>query len=186
MTPHTARTYPWNANVGGAALTFRLMTPADKDLFRDFTRSLPEEDNFFLMLDVRQDRALDHWMRGVETGKTISVIALENGKMVGYGNLHMSEIPWTRHIGEIRLQVARPMRGKGLGKTLANEVFHIARSRGLQKIMARMAASQTGARHLFEHLGFHPEALLADFVMDAQNRTQDLVIMSHDVTGFVN
>jgi hypothetical protein len=34
-------------------------------------------------------------------------------------------------------------------------------------------------------LGFSAEALLADFVMDANGRTDDLVIMSYDVTGFV-
>jgi L-amino acid N-acyltransferase YncA len=185
MTPQK-RSYPWTSDVGGHPITFRLMTPADKEPFRDFVRSVPEEDNFFLLLDVRQDRSLDHWMRGVETGRTISVIALENGKMVGYGNLHTSELNWTRHVGEVRLQVARSHRGRGLGKVLAQEVFSIARSRGLQKIMARMASSQTGARQVFASLGFQPEALLADFVIDAQGRTQDLVIMSHDVTGFVN
>jgi L-amino acid N-acyltransferase YncA len=72
-----------------------------------------------------------------------------------------------------------------LGKTLANEAFTIARARGVQKIWARMAASQKGAQNVFESLGFSAEALLADFVMDANGRTDDLVIMSYDVTGFV-
>ena len=186
MTPTTARSYPWTTQVGASSITFRLMTTADKELFRDFVTSLPEEDLFFLLLDVRQPESLDLWMRGIESGKTISLMALENGKMVGYGNLHMSDHSWTRHVGEVRLQIARSQRGKGLGKTLAGEVFSLARGRGLQKITARMASSQEGARQVFQNLGFQAEALLADYVIDAQGRTQDLVIMSYDVTGFVN
>lgn len=186
MTPTTARSYPWTTQVGTSSITFRLMTTADKELFREFVTSLPEEDLFFLLLDVRQPDSLDLWMRGIESGKTISLIAVENGKMVGYGNLHMSDHSWTRHVGEIRLQISRSQRGKGLGKTLAGEVFSLARGRGLQKIMARMSSSQEGARQVFQNLGFQAEALLADYVIDAQGRTQDLVIMSFDVTGFVN
>ena len=186
MTPATARSYPWTTQVGASSITFRLMTVADKELFREFVMSLPEEDLFFLLLDVRQPQSLDRWMRGIETGRTISLLAVENGNMVGYGNLHMSELSWTRHVGEIRLQVSRSQRGKGLGKTLASEVFALARGRGLQKIMARMASSQEGAQQVFQNLGFQAEALLADYVIDAQGRTQDLVMMSYDVTGFVN
>ncbi|MEO8028763.1 MAG: GNAT family N-acetyltransferase [Bryobacteraceae bacterium] len=186
MTPNTARSYPWTTQVGASSITLRLMTPADKEMFREFVMSLPEEDLFFLLLDVRQPQSLDIWMRGIESGKTISLIAVEGGKMVGYGNLHMSDHSWTRHVGEVRLQVARSQQGKGLGKTLAGEVFSIARGRGLQKIMARMSSSQQGARQVFENLGFQAEALLADYVIDAQGRTQDLVIMSYDVSGFVN
>ena len=36
---------------------------------------------------------------------------------------------------------------------------------------------------LFERLGFKPEALLQDFVVDHAGRTRDLVVMAYDVTG---
>jgi RimJ/RimL family protein N-acetyltransferase len=70
-----------------------------------------------------------------------------------------------------------------LGHLLANEVFALAQSLGLQKIIARMAADQRGALQVFERMGFKAEALLADFVMDRDGRTHDLIVMSHDVTG---
>ncbi len=186
MTPTTARSYPWTAQVGSSSITFRLMTVADKELFREFVTALPEEDLFFLLIDVRQPESLDLWMKGIENGKTISLLAIENGRIAGYGNLHLSDHSWTRHVAEVRLQISRSQRGKGLGKMLGTEVFSLARGRGLQKIMARMSSSQEGARQVFQTLGFQAEALLADYVIDAQGRTQDLVIMSYDVTGFVN
>jgi len=179
------RTYPWASQFGAQSVTFRLMNAGDTERFKSFIRSLPAEDNFYLLVDVQKDSAIDTWMKGIEGGTTISVIALENDHIVGYCNLHMNEVPWIRHVGEIRMSVAPAFRGRGLGQTLANEVFAIARARGLQKIWARMAASQKAAQNVFESLGFHAEALLADFVKDSSGRTQDLVIMSHDVTGFV-
>ena len=182
----TPRSYPWASQVGGRPVTFRLLRSEDKDLFKKFIRSLPQEDNFYLLVDVQKDRAMDEWMKGIESGQTVSVIAIENDQIVGYCNLHTNEIPWIRHVGEIRMSVSPAGRGRGLGKTLANEVFTIARARGLQKIWARMAGSQRAAQKVFESLGFHAEALLADFVKDASGRTEDLVIMSYDVTGFIN
>ena len=182
----TPRTYPWESQMGGRQVTFRLMRAEDKQRFKSFIRSLPQEDNFYLLIDIRKDRAIDSWMKGIDSGQTISVIALENGQIIGYCNLHTNEVPWISHVGEIRLSVSSACRGRGLGKTLANEVFAIARARGLPKIWARMAASQKAAQKVFESLGFHAEALLADFVKDARGRTEDLVIMSYDVSGFVN
>jgi RimJ/RimL family protein N-acetyltransferase len=182
----TPRTYPWASQFGPSSVTFRLMRADDKDLFKTFIRSLPAEDNFYLLVDVQKDAAIDNWMHGIESGATLSVIAVENNQIVGYCNLHTNETPWIRHVGEIRMSVSPAFRGRGLGQTLANEVFAIARARGLQKIWARMAASQKAAQNVFESLGFHAEALLADFVKNANGRTEDLVIMSYDVTGFVN
>ena len=182
----TPRTYPWASQFGGRPVTFRLMKAEDKDLFKHFIRSLPQEDNYYLLVDVHRDPAIDNWMKGVASGRVLSVIALENGQIVGYCNLHSNEVAWTSHVGEIRMSVSPAFRGRGLGQTLANEVFAIARSRGLQKIWARMAASQKAAQKVFESLGFHAEALLADFVKDTNGRTEDLVIMSYDVSGFVN
>ena len=58
-----------------------------------------------------------------------------------------------------------------------------ARGRGLRKIVAQMTPDQKGAMATFERLGFRPEALLQDFVVDHSGRTRDLVVMAFDVTG---
>jgi ribosomal protein S18 acetylase RimI-like enzyme len=174
------RTYPRESHFRDRSINFRLMGAEDKEQFKNFIRSLPHEDNFYLMLDVHNDRAIDRWMKGVESGQTISVIALEKDQIVGYCNLHRNVLPWIRHVGEIRMSVSRAYRGLGVGKTLANQVFGIARECGLQKIWARMAASQEAAQNVFHSLGFRTEALLSDFVMNENGRTEDLVIMTYD------
>jgi hypothetical protein len=47
-----------------------------------------------------------------------------------------------------------------------------------------MTSDQRGARATFERIGFRPEALLADYVVDAEDRTHDMLIMSYDIDGF--
>jgi RimJ/RimL family protein N-acetyltransferase len=49
-----------------------------------------------------------------------------------------------------------------------------------------MTADQKGAIAIFERLGFQPEALLQDFVIDRSGRTHDRVVMSHDVEGLTD
>jgi ribosomal protein S18 acetylase RimI-like enzyme len=165
---------------GDRLVTFRYMRAEDKELFKSFVRSLPHKDTYYLLVDVRSDRAIDRWAKGLESGHTLGVIALENDQMIGYCNLHTQEVRWIRHIGEIRMSVSLAYRGRGLGRALANEVCAIARERGLEKVWTRMAASQEASQNVFRSLGFHTEALLSAFVKNENGLTEDLLIMSCD------
>ncbi|HTT63998.1 MAG TPA: GNAT family protein [Bryobacteraceae bacterium] len=178
------RHFPYTAQVGDARITLRLMTPEDREAFLAFMRAQPEDDLFFLLVDVTTPEGLGHWMGDLEQGRNITVLAEEDGKLLGYSSLHHGQTRWTRHLGEIRLLVASGQRGRGVGRLLGHEVFSIAHDLDLQRIVVRVASGQMRARRLFERLGFHMEALLADWVIDRQGRTQDLVLMSYDVAGF--
>ncbi len=162
------------------SVIFRSLRTEDKELFKNFIRSLPSKDNYYLMVDVHDDQAINRWMNRVESGEIIGVIALVGDQMVGYCNLHTNNLPWIRHVGEIRTSVSAAYRGRRIGKALAAKIFSIARARGLKKIWARMAVSQEAAQNVFKSLGFRAEALLSDFVTNENGLTEDLVIMSHD------
>ena len=177
------RTYPWTATVKGGEVTIRLMTLADGEELLAFARSLPERDLLFLSIDITRPEAVEGWVNRIEEGRTFTVIAEAGGRLIGHGTLYLSELTWTRHMGEIQLLIGHDYRGRGLGHLLADEVFTLAQKLGLQKIIARMAADQKSALQVLERLGFKAEALLADFVIDREGRTHDLVVMSHDVTG---
>lgn len=181
--PAGKRSYPWTTNLNGTKVTFRLMQRGDLENSLRFSRDVPEEDLMFLTVDITDPGEMEQYVRAVEAGKAVSVLAEVEGRFVGYGSLACSQPFWTRHLGEIRLLVGREMRGKGLGRILAGEVVRIAQEKGLRKIIARMAVEQKGAQQVFEKLGFETEALLADFVMDRNGRTHDLIVMTHDVTG---
>jgi RimJ/RimL family protein N-acetyltransferase len=178
------RTYPRQAAIDGVEITLRLMEPSDRDEVLAFARSLPDHDLLFLSIDITNAKVVDEWVADMKKGRAITILAESEGKLVGYALLHRDEVSWQRHVGEIRVMLKPELRGFGLGKTMANEVFSIAKDLGLQKMMVQMTADQRGARGMVEALGFRPEALLADFVMGRDGRTYDLLIMSYDVTGF--
>lgn len=181
------RSFPWMTTLNGIQLTFRLMNEGDREAVLDFARSLPSEDLMFLRTDITQPQTVDNWMRYLQTGRTVTVMAeTGEGKIAGYASIHMNEATWMRHVGEMRVLVGVDYRGIGLGKRLTHEAFAIARDLGLKKVTAQMTTDQRSARQVFEHLGFRPEALLADHVMTRDGRTRDLLIMSYDTAGFSN
>ena len=159
---------------------FRSMRAEDKELFANFLRSLPRKDNYYLLVDVHNDQTIQRWMDNVASGQTIGVLALKGAQMVGYCNLRTNDLPWIRHIGEIRMSVSADHRNNGIGRILAGKIFAIARARGLQKLWVRMAISQEAAQVVFQNLGFRTEALLSDFVKNENGLTEALVIMTHD------
>jgi L-amino acid N-acyltransferase YncA len=180
----TARAYPHTVPLRDSTpVSLRLMTAADAGRIAAFARSLPEDDLLFLRMDITDPSAVALWVRNLETGLATTVIAEVNGETAGYASLVQNRVAWQRHLGEIRTQVGLPYRSRGLGRALAGEIFSIGRERGLRKIVAQMTTDQKGAIATFERLGFKPEALLQDFVVDHAGRTRDLVVMTYDVTG---
>jgi RimJ/RimL family protein N-acetyltransferase len=177
------RDYPWTTTLHDKRITLRLMRAKDRDALLAFARQLPTDDLLFLSIDITEPEAVEGWAREVEAGRTVTVLAEADGRLVGHGTLTCNNLTWTRHLGEMQLLISPEMRGLGLGNLLANEVNAIARAKDLQKVVARMASEQKGAQQVFERLGFTVEALLADYVIDREGRTHDLLVMSHDVTG---
>lgn len=186
MTEHVdiQRAYPRSVTLAnGAAVTLRLMTAGDADVIAAFARSLPADDLLFLRTDITSPAVIQQWVRNLEAGRTVTVIADAGAGVAGYASLHHHETSWHRHLGEIRIQAGQRYRSQGLGRALAGEVFALARDLGLRKIVAQMTVDQKGAIATFERLGFRPEALLQDFVIDRSDRTRDLLVMAYDVDG---
>ena len=180
------RTYPRTISLGDQQVTLRLMALSDRNAILAFARTLPPDDLLFLRLDIASPDGVDEWVRNIEAGRTITVLADADGAIAGYASVHHNDVLWNRHVGEIRVNVGSEHRRHGLGRRLVNEVFVIARELGLRKLTAQMTPDQKGARVTFERLGFRPEALLADYVVDRDGKTRDLLIMSHDIAGFTD
>ena len=166
------------------AVTLRPMGSFDVNRMLIFAQSLPANDLLHLRMDITQPEVVMRWVRNLEAKTTRTIIAEINGETAGYAILHHSQVTWQRHLGEIRLLIGPPYRGRGLGRALAREIFAMAHEMRLSRIVAQMTPEQKGAIATFEHLGFQPEALLSDFVIDREGRTHDLMVMAYDVTGF--
>ncbi|MBI2723430.1 MAG: GNAT family N-acetyltransferase [Chloroflexi bacterium] len=185
QSPGFTRAFPRQVRLSkGQVLDLRLMTAADRDAVIAFAQELPRRDVLFLRMDITDPRNIDEWVKNIDAGRTVTVLAFDNGKLAGWASLHHNEVLWTRHVGEIRTIVGSDYRAIGLGARLVEEIFGVAKELGLKKITAQMTSDQKGARATFERVGFHPEALLADHVIDNDGRLHDMLIMSYDIDGF--
>jgi L-amino acid N-acyltransferase YncA len=179
MTP-----YPRTINLpDGQPVQMRRMTAADRDAILGFARSLPQEDLLFLRVDITDPAVVDEWIHNIETGLSTTLLASDSNGIVGYATVHRTRAPWTRGVGELRVNVGAAYRARGLGRSLTSQIFDVARGLGLRKLMANMTTDQHGAQAAFRRLGFIPEALLADYVEDRDGTPRDLVMMSYDIGG---
>ena len=160
-----------------------MMTGDDRDAVLNFARNLPEEDLLFLRVDLTEPAVVDDWIANLESGDSTSLVAYDDAGLIGYATVHRTKARWTRRVGEIRVNVAPKYRNRGLGKILTSEIFDVARSMELRKLMANMTVDQRGAQAAFRRLGFIAEALLTDFVEDLNGTPRDLIVMSYDIDG---
>jgi len=167
----------------GAEIELRMMVADDRDAVLEFARALPQEDLMFLRVDLTEPGVVDEWVARTTSGQSTSLVAYDQAALVGYATVHRETAPWTRRIGELRVNIGPAYRGQGLGRVLTSNIFDVAQALGLRKLVAHMTADQHGAQAAFRRLGFVPEALLADYVEDRDGNARDLVIMSHDVDG---
>jgi L-amino acid N-acyltransferase YncA len=177
----TPRSYPRRIACGDAQIDITPMTTDDRDALAAFIASLPEHDLVFVPRDLRHPKVLEAWMHALERGDMPSLIAREDGKMVGCTAIVTDPLGWSRHVGELRVLVSPAGRGKGLGRALIQECFAQAIERGLKKLVAQMTTHQPAAIAVFEELSFRAEALLHNHVIDRDGGTYDLVVLSHDV-----
>ena len=140
----------------------------------------------FLRVDITDPAAIDEWIANIEAGLSATLLAFDGNGVVGYATVHRNHAPWTRGVGEIRVNVSAAYRARGLGRSLTSQIFDLARGLGLRKLMANMTTDQPGAQAAFRRLGFVPEALLADYVEDRNGTPRDLVMMSYDIGGLTD
>ena len=166
----------------GSVISIRAMTKNDINALHDFFQHIPEDDRLFLKHDVADKKVIEAWAKSLDYNTVLPLLAFDkDNKIVGDATLHMKDYGWSRHIGEIRIVVARAWRSKGVGLALSKEIFMAALEKKLSKIVAQMAADQKGALKVFEKIGFSKEAELENHIIDLKGQTHNLIIMSNDV-----
>jgi RimJ/RimL family protein N-acetyltransferase len=166
---------------GRKAVQVRPMTYEDADALHRFFTGIPEEDLLFLRRDVTDRDVIESWAQDVAADQTFTLLAERGGTVVGEASIHRSRVPWTAHVGEIRVVVDAENRSLGLGTALVQAIFLEALRRGVEKIVAEMTPDQKGAINVFQKLGFQVEGLFRDHVRDRRGGKHDLVVMAHEV-----
>jgi RimJ/RimL family protein N-acetyltransferase len=181
MADRPEHRYPMTLDIGGVPVLFRLSSPTDRDGVLAMIRELPPHDLLFLTRDLTKPEVTAEWLADEHATR---ILAFDGPRVLGYAAIHMSTIPWSSHVADLRVTVSTEMRGKGLGRSLTQQAFAWSLAEGVEKITAQMTLDQKAAIAVFEGLGFRPEALLRDHVRDHEGEKHDLLILSHEVARF--
>jgi N-acetylglutamate synthase-like GNAT family acetyltransferase len=172
---------PREIDVGGRAVSLRLMRRGDAEAVVAFARAVEPHDLLFLQRDIRNRKVVAAWIEQIERGQITSVLALHDGRIGGCSAVVRDDLSWSSHVSEIRVVTAADMRGSGLGRLLAQESLLLAESLDAAKVFVRTTVDQVGALAVFQDLGFKPEALLREHVRDAEDRRHDIAILALDL-----
>ena len=185
MTNNSERTYPRTVHLADEAFDVRYMVPSDETAVSTFASALPPHDLLFMRRDITAPKVMAAWLQGLENGTVTTLLATSAGKVCGCAAIIQDKMSWSPHVGEMRIVVDHKIRGKGLGRALAQECFAIALGLGIEKLIAYMTIDQQGAIAVFEELGFHAEAMLREHVQDRNGTKHDVVMLSQDVNKFL-
>ena len=181
-TPAAATAYPRRLTLKGRkAVSVRPMSYEDADVLHRFFCAIPEEDLLFLRRDVTDRDVIESWAQDVAADQSFTLLAERDGTVVGEASIHRSRLPWTAHVGELRVVVDGTYRSLGLGTALVQAIFLEALGRGVEKIIAEMTPEQQGAITILQKLGFRVEGLLRGHVRDRRGHKHDVIVMAHEV-----
>jgi hypothetical protein len=97
-------------------VALRWMGAGDRAKILAFAPGLPDEDLLFLRSDISDPMAVEDWVKDIERGTTVTLLAEPDEILAGYVSLHVNPLRWThksrrdQHQHGSRLAIARPRR----------------------------------------------------------------------------
>ena len=161
----------------GFRCALRPLRRADETTFHEFFLAVPERERMFIKHRVTEPEVIRDWCRNIDLGRNFPLLAITDGTIIGVATLHQQLGGWKRHIGRVSVLVHPQYRGRGLAKTLVNEIVDIASHLGLEKVEAEFIGGQEAAIKMFAMLGFSNLLRLEDYVNDMQAISHDYVLM---------
>lgn len=165
----------------GEEIEIRVMNQGDSAILRKFFSEIPEEDKSFLRLNIDNEEGINRWMKRINEGTSMTLLAILNGELVAQASIHQDDLYSSRHIGHIRLRVSVPYRNRGIASLLSAHIFQIALKTKLDKLSIEIPDKNEFACRIFvNNLGFKKEAVLKGFVIDHDGNKCDLAILTND------
>jgi RimJ/RimL family protein N-acetyltransferase len=160
----------------GARVLFRPLTGEDKAALLALFVPVSDEDLRLMHDNVRDRELVTGWVEHLDYGKILPIVAVVNNRIVGDATLRFHVGP-ARHIGDVRIFIARDFRRRGLGTAMLRSIIDLARKSGLQQVVAEVLANQVKTVNAFKQLGFELRATYPDYFMTPDGETHDVNVL---------
>ena len=159
----------------------RPLQAEDEKAFHELFLAVPPQERMFIKHRVTEPEVIRDWCRHIDLGRILPLLACVDGQIIADASLHQQLGGWKRHVGRVSVLVHPKFRGRGLARTMVQEIMNIAHNLGLEKIEAEFIGEQAAAIKVFSLLGFSTLVTLPDYVKDMQAVTHDYVLMGIDL-----
>ncbi len=177
--------YPKEVTIrSGEKIILRPMVKEDEQKLLKFFSGLPEEDRLFLKNDVTDPKVIESWAQKLNYEHVIPILAELDNRIIGDATLHRRTTAQPPNVGEIRIVTDRSVRRRGLGTLLAKEIFYLALSLKMNRLVAEVVENQHAVIKVFESVGFQQGKILENRAIDLHGKKHNLVIMTADVDAF--
>ena len=177
MVPEQVKTFREMVTLkDGAYILLRPMVPEDEQKLIEYYSAAGDEDLRYFRDNVRDRQLIHSWCSNLNYEKVLPLLAFQKDHIVGSASLHFFDGP-KRHVGEIRLFLAKDFRKRGLGMKMIRAMVDIARKQGLSIVTAEIIAEFTKFIKAFEQLGFKTMCVMDDYFMFPDGDFCDTVLM---------
>jgi GNAT superfamily N-acetyltransferase len=111
----------------------------------------------------------------LDTGSRIMLVAREDDRVVGTGQLVLAQMPNARHRAEVqKLFVSRSLRGRGVGRHIMSALHDVARAHGRSLILLNTRAGSP-AESFYRALEYTAIGVIPGYAMGAAGERYDSV-----------
>jgi len=164
----------------GALVLLRPMVEEDRPYLDQLYLSASDDDVRYLRDNVKDESVLQSWCDNLDYNVTLPMLALIKDHAVGSGVLHFNKGP-KRHVGEVRIFLAKDFRKRGLGTKMVRVLVDIARRQGLSLLVVEVTSDQPKVVHAFGQIGFIAHCTLEDYFMFPDGDCADVVLMTMEL-----
>lgn len=116
--------------------------------------------------------------------QTRTAVAVDEGQVVGLYILHPNNVGRCGHVANASYAVDASVRGKGIGRTLVTDSLASLAACGFRGLQFNaVVASNAGAIHLYESLGFTRVGTIPGGYLNKDGVFEDMYIFYHAATG---
>lgn len=160
----------------GVNVLLRLMTADDEQRLIDLFEPTSEEDLRYFRDKVKDPAVIQEWCRSLDYNRVMPLLALVKNRVVGQTTLHFQRGP-KRHVGEVRIFLAKDYRRRGLGTKMLHTLVDVARKQDLHILFAEAVTEQTRVIKAFQNQGFKLQTVYEDYYMLPDGDTRDVAVM---------